>query len=229
MKQIVTKGIILRRINYGEADRIVTFLTPDHGKVVLRAKGVRRVKSKLAGGIELFSVSSITFIEGKQGSAMGTLVSTRLDTYFGIIITDISRTMVGYEVLKQLHAATEDDPEAAYFTLLERSFAGLNDSTVAPKIVDYWFAAQLLAIGGSTPNMQTDTAGQPLRAGQQYQFDYTHMAFTADPYGPFSTDHIKLLRLSMASYPPQVVAHVTGVGELLPACSTLVATIPAHV
>lgn len=65
---IVTSGIVLNRINFGEADRILTVITPDQGKLSLIAKGVRKEKSKLAGGIELFSVSNISFIPPKKRS-----------------------------------------------------------------------------------------------------------------------------------------------------------------
>src|SRR2546430_6710542 len=99
MKQLVTPAIILARIDYGEADRIITMLTPGHGKLRLLAKGVRRVRSKLAGGIELFSVSTITFIQGR--SELGTLVSTRLQQYYSHIVQDLDRTMAGYELIKQ--------------------------------------------------------------------------------------------------------------------------------
>ena len=46
------RAIVLRRTNYGEADRILQLLTPK-GKRSVMAKGVRRERSKLAGGIEL--------------------------------------------------------------------------------------------------------------------------------------------------------------------------------
>src|ERR1700676_1640031 len=49
INQIITTGIVLRRINYMEADRIITILTPDYGKLTLFAKGVRKANSKLAG------------------------------------------------------------------------------------------------------------------------------------------------------------------------------------
>ena len=71
-----TIAIVLKRIDYGEADRIVTVLTPDAGKLSLMAKGARRVKSKLAGGIELLSTSEINYIAGK--GSLDTLVSSRL-------------------------------------------------------------------------------------------------------------------------------------------------------
>ena len=48
-----TQAIVLRRTNFGEADRILTLLTP-LGQRGAMARGVRREKSKLAGGIELF-------------------------------------------------------------------------------------------------------------------------------------------------------------------------------
>ena len=54
-KDLRTKAIVLRRTDYGEADRILQLLTPS-GKRSVIARGVRKEKSKLAGGIELFSV-----------------------------------------------------------------------------------------------------------------------------------------------------------------------------
>src|SRR5688572_21914665 len=104
MNQTVTEAIVLSRTDYGEADRILTLLTPDHGKLRLIAKGVRRVKSKLAGGIELFSITSITYIKGRGD--IGTLVSTRLAKYYDQIVKDLDRTMLGYDLIKQLNRVT---------------------------------------------------------------------------------------------------------------------------
>ena len=41
MKQLVSQAVVLSRTDYGEADRILTLLTPDQGKLRLLAKGVR--------------------------------------------------------------------------------------------------------------------------------------------------------------------------------------------
>ena len=118
MNQQRTTAIVLTRVDYGEADRIVTVLTPDAGKLSLIAKGVRRVKSKLAGGIELFSTSEITYIPGR--GSVSTLVSSRLVRHYGRIVQDIDRTMLGYELMKLLHKVTEDEPERDYYELLEQ-------------------------------------------------------------------------------------------------------------
>ena len=47
-------AIILRRADFGEADRMVTIFTPDRGKLKLLAKGARKTNSRKAGHIELF-------------------------------------------------------------------------------------------------------------------------------------------------------------------------------
>lgn len=223
MKTIVTKAIILGRTDYGEADRILTLLTPDHGKLRLLAKGVRRVKSKMAGGIELFSVSEISFIKGR--GEIGTLVSTRLITYYDRIVGDLDRTMLGYDLIKKLNKATEDQPEPEYFELLEQAFAALNDREVARQVITFWFAAQLLRLNGHTPNLQTDDLGNRLAADQRYSFNIEHMAFSPDSSeqgGVYGADHIKLLRLAFDGQLPKVIQHIKNIGDLLPVSDQLV-------
>jgi DNA repair protein RecO (recombination protein O) len=213
MNQLNTTAIILKRTDFGEADRILTLLTPDHGKLRLMAKGVRRVKSKLAGGIELFSVSHVTFIQGRGD--IGTLISTRLQQHFGNIVKDIDRVQLGYELIKRLDKATEDRAEGEYFTLLEQAFAALDAGTIPRDLIQLWFDAQLLQLGGHAPNLQTDTKGSRLEADQQYNFDIEAMTFTAHPSGRFVPADIKFLRLIFSPNQPAVLAKVAGLADLL--------------
>ncbi|HPG37338.1 MAG TPA: DNA repair protein RecO, partial [Candidatus Saccharibacteria bacterium] len=138
MKQQVTDAIVLRRVNYGEADRIVTLLTPSDGKLALVARGVRRPKSKLAGGIELLSISSVTYAGGRSGG-LGTLVSARLEQHFGNIVKDLARVQLGYELLQTTDKITEDQPEPEYFTLLATGLAALNMPEVPVDLIKVWF------------------------------------------------------------------------------------------
>jgi DNA repair protein RecO (recombination protein O) len=142
MNTIVTQGIVLRRTNYGEADRIVQFLTPDHGKISVVVKGVRKLKSKMAGGVELFSISDLTFMRGR--GELGTLISAHLKTNFGNIVKDITRVQLGYDLIKLLSATVEDDAEAEYFHLLETAFAALNDLSLSSDLIRIWFSARML-------------------------------------------------------------------------------------
>jgi DNA repair protein RecO (recombination protein O) len=212
MNQIVTTGIVLGRIEYGEADRIITVLTPDQGKLRLMAKGVRKIKSKLAGGIELFSVSQITFIRGKGD--IGTLVSTRLSKHYGNIVLHIDRVQLGYELIKQLDKATEDEPEAGYFELLVDAFEALNDSAINAELIRTWFAAQLLRQGGLTPNLASDNQGHKLSAEQRYDFGMDEGLFVPRNDGNFGVNEIKFLRIIFGHSSPAALAQISHGDEL---------------
>ena len=213
MKQIVTQGIVLSRTDYQEADRILTVLTPDRGKLSIIAKGVRRPKSKLAGGIELFAVNELTYIDGR--SNIKTLASARMAEHFGKIVTDINRTMLGYELLKRIHRITEDVVEPEYFHILRMALASLNDSSCSGEKTELWFIMQVLIVTGHAPNLRTDTVGEPLVVGGHYNYDYDANLFVPHDAGKFGADHIKLLRLAYASDSPQILRQVTGADETL--------------
>jgi DNA repair protein RecO len=222
MKQILTTGIILSRTDFGEADRIITVLTPDHGKLRLMARGVRKIKSKLAGGIELFSTSDITYIEGK--GEIGTLVSTRLIKHYGTIINDIDRVQLGYELIKQLNKATEDNPEAEYYELLEQGFAALDDASISLELIRTWFQARLLAQAGHTPNLQTDTNDRALNAETAYNLDTEAMTFAPHGSGKYAASQIKALRLLFSAQSPAKLAKVQGIDEQLAVVAPLIRT-----
>src|SRR5215831_19514976 len=61
-----TAAVVLKRMDLGEADRIVTFFSRDQGKVRAVAKGVRRVTSRSAGHIEPFTVTDVLFAVGRE-------------------------------------------------------------------------------------------------------------------------------------------------------------------
>lgn len=222
MKQNVTVGIVLKRINFGEADRIITVITPDYGKLRLMAKGVRRVKSKLAGGIELFSVSSITYIPGKRD--ISTLVSTRLDSHYGEIAKDINRTMLGYELLKLIDKTTEDECEGAFFELTKEVLEGLNDNSIPLSLVEGWFYVRLLELLGHSPNLHQDSAGKSLVAGKDYEFDFDSMAFFERASGAITTKHIKFLRL-LVNCSLEQIKRVEDMDQISKDCVKLLRTI----
>ncbi len=213
MNQIVTHGIILARTDYGEADRIITMLTPDYGKLRLMAKGVRRLKSKLAGGIELFSTSEITYLPGR--GEIGTLVSTRLQRHYAHIVTDVNRTMLGYELIKHLNKSTEDQCEPEYYDLLEQTFDALDDAAIDAELIRLWFDAQLLRLGGHTPNLQTEADGTKLQADGEYEFSFDDSAFFSRPGATFHAADIKFLRLVFSGNTPQTLQKVGGLTGLL--------------
>lgn len=210
MNRVNTQAIVLSRTDYGEADRILTFLTPDQGKVSAIAKGVRKQKSKLAGGIELFSVSEISYIIGRRD--ISTLISSRLIKHYGNIVKDLDRTNAAYEATKTINKATEDNPEQAYFDLLTTALESLDDSSIDLGIIQSWFPAQLLRLGGHTPNLRTQHGGQKLEAGQTYNFNFDNMSFESGE--TVGADQIKFLRLLFSENQPKTLQKISRAGEL---------------
>lgn len=217
-----TQGIVLTRTDFNEADRILTFLTPDHGKLKVMAKGVRKAKAKLAGSIELFSVSDITVLPGR--SEIDTLISARLIKHFANIVKDLNRTEAGYQFLKLTDKSTEAQLEPAYFQLLESGLAGLADIKTTPQLVSMWFKLQLLQLLGHAPNLYTDQSGTKLEAAKSYRFLSDKMQFLpADTArGQYHSNHVKFLRLALKTQKPETLVVVNDAEQLAETLSPLV-------
>lgn len=209
MKQQTSPAIILRRTNYGEADRIVTFLTPV-GKVKAMVKGVRRSKSKLAGGVELFSESTITFMQTRGDLAR--IVSTRLNTHWDGIVGDLNKMMFGYEAMKKIDNKIEDEADKEYYDLLKNTLEGLSDSGIPLTAMQVWFYTRLLTLEG----MQIDTSktvnGQKFSVDKSYNFSIDSMGFIEASAGRYKPDDIKLLKF-MSSHLPTTLKQVKNISE----------------
>lgn len=212
MNRYSTKAIILRRIDYGEADRVVTFLTPDRGKIAVMAKGVRREKSKLAGGIELFSETDVTIIEG-QGD-LGILASARLVEFYRNIITEYSRVTSAYQVIKFINDLTEDGAGSEFYEVLNTALRTLNNLEVSVELSEAWYKLNLLKLMGLEPDLKLDSARRKLDVSSLYTFDLREGTLTKDPKGKISADHIKTWRL-LITQRPEAVAKVQGISEVV--------------
>ena len=220
--RFITRGIILSRTDFAEADRILTFLTPDHGKVKAIAKGVRKSKSKLAGGIELFSVSHISILVGR--GEINTLMSTRLEKHFGNIVKEVEHTKTGYELMRLINKVTAELPEAAYFKLLKNGLDALNDLKIDYQLTELWFKMQLLKLTGHAPNLRTDAAGKQLLARGAHNFSFDKMCFMADKRGRYKSPHIKFLRLSFGNNSPKALSRIEDLEKIIKTCQPLVQT-----
>ncbi len=198
----------MSRRNYRETDRIITVITPDYGKISLVARGTRVLKSKLAGGIELFTVDDINFVRGKGDLA--TLVSSRLKTNYPEIIKSIDRVRLGYELLSSVEKLTESGAESEYFDLLHAALEGLNDLNIDNVLIRLWFNARMIAISGHAPNLVSNSNGKPLTASGRFIFNSDAMSFESNAGGRFGIDHIKYLRIVFASGKPNVLARING-------------------
>ncbi len=203
---------MLSRVNYGEADRIMQLITPDHGKISVIAKGVRRERSKLAGGIELLAVCDVTVHQGK--GELGIVTSARLDTFFSYILQDYDRLQFAYYILKDISKASELLSETAFYELAHEALLSLNDKNIPLEITDTWYRLQMAILLGVGINLSTDDNGMKLVEDVRYRFDVEDMAFVYDERGSYTSEHIKLLRV-MSAQNPHVIAQINSAKQLL--------------
>lgn len=213
-----TDGIILRRVNFGEADRILTILTRDQGVISAVARGVRKEKSRLSGGIELFAICDLSLAKSPRNSGdLWTITGAKLNTFFIHIIDNYDKLQFGYDAIKLVARAADDVAGSDYFDLLANAFAALDSAKISRAITETWFYLQLASLGGHELNLATDENGMKLVEDARYDYDgfSRNWRFRAD--GRFDAKSIKLLRV-MSSNPPAVVAKIANISALLDDC-----------
>lgn len=106
MRSYKTEGIILKRRNFGEADRILTVFTLQRGKISVLAKGVRRITSRRAGNVELLN-RSILYLH--QGKGMPILTeATTLETY-PKLKEDLTLSTYAYHIIELVNKLTAEN------------------------------------------------------------------------------------------------------------------------
>lgn len=106
MSTYKTKGIIIKRTDLGEADKILTFYTFNLGKKKAVAKGVRKVTSRLAGHLELFLLVDLILAKGKN---LDTVISAQTIQSFKGIRQNLEKTSQAYFICELLDKLTPDE------------------------------------------------------------------------------------------------------------------------
>ena len=118
MRGFKTEGIILKRKNFGEADRILTVFTLLKGKISIIAKGVRRVTSRRSGNVELLNRVSMYLYQAK---GMPVLTEAESLQNFEKLKQDLTLSAVAFHIIElvdKLLAENQED-RILYFNLSE--------------------------------------------------------------------------------------------------------------
>lgn len=209
-KDIKTVGYVMRRTNYGEADRILDIITP-LGKIAAIARGARREKSKLAGGIEMFTLTDYCFHKGQGELAIVT--SAKMKNHFSNIMKSYDRIELGGAILKKVAKIAEGSDNEEYFNIVHQALMGLNDG-VDVSLVETYVLVNLASAMGEELNLQRDSNGEKLAPQRKYDWDEYNDCFSERDGGVFSENDIKLLRM-IASTDLAVVTRVKNINESL--------------
>jgi DNA repair protein RecO (recombination protein O) len=194
-KDLKTAGIVLRRTNYGEADRILNVITPV-GKVSVMARGVRKEKSKLAGGVEMLTLSDYVMHFGK--SELGVVTSAKMVRHYGNLLKDYERMELIGAMMKQINRAAEGSDNGEFFEILKQCLEGL-DGGLTMRPVEAWFVLNLGRAMGEQMNLYRDISGEKLSADEHYMWDVAEEALRVHENGDFGANEIKLMRLMLTA------------------------------
>lgn len=164
-----TDAIVLRRADFGEADRLLTVFTPDKGKVRLLAKGVRKTTSRKAGHIELFMLTDVLVAHGRTWDIIS---QAEIVEPFRGLREDLDKTSHAYYLAELVDRFTEEhDPNQPLFELLALTLARLShaDSTF---LALRYFEVHLLSLTGFQPQLYFCVAGDEAIEPVENYFHY---------------------------------------------------------
>lgn len=144
---------MLRTQKLGEADRIITLLTRQHGRVRAVAKGVRRTTSKFGSRLEPFGHVDLQLYAGRELDIV-TQVET-MHAYGESIVDDYARYTAGTAMLEAAErlAAEEREPALQLYLLLAGAVRALAEQAHAPSLVLDAFLLRSLAVAGYAPSL----------------------------------------------------------------------------
>jgi DNA repair protein RecO (recombination protein O) len=118
-----TQGIVLDKINRGEADQLFTVLTEDFGLLEVFGKAIRKISSKLRAGMEIFYLSEIEFIEGRAYKTLTDAISQKKYFASPAALGNLVLAWRIADLIKKLTPSQQED--RVIFLFLKRSFEEL--------------------------------------------------------------------------------------------------------
>ena len=149
--QIITTGLVLRATKTGEADRVLSVLTPERGIISAMAKGALRLKSKLFSATGLFCYAEFTLFEGKT---MYVVDDAQVkEVFWGIreSVEGMALAMYFAELASTLSPAGQE--AAGQLKLLLNSLYFLSENKRGPRFIKAVYELRSLTLAGFMPNL----------------------------------------------------------------------------
>lgn len=149
MRSYATAALVIRRINYGETDKILTLYSRDRGRFSAIAKGARKPISRLSGATELLTLSKFGLATGKS---LEVISQAEVSESFPSLHAELPRLAHALYLAELVDHSVEDhEPNPLLFDLL---IAGLYllQRVTPPELAARWFEVQLISDLGYAPD-----------------------------------------------------------------------------
>jgi DNA repair protein RecO (recombination protein O) len=146
----VTDAIVLSRFDYGEADRIMTLFTPEHGKFKAIAKGVRRTTSRLGGSLEPLAELRVALARGRT---FDVVTQVEVSHAWLRLRDSLESTATAWYLAELADRSIEERHETeGLYALLKHAYE-LLDAGMAPHRVARWYEMRLADEMGVRPEV----------------------------------------------------------------------------
>lgn len=148
-----TCGFVIKKKDNGEADRVFTIFSQDFGKIKVIGKAIRKIASKLKGGIDIFCLSEIEFIQGK---AYKTLTDAIVLKKFKSIGENLIRLKVFHKISESFDLLRTEEKDEELWNLLNETLKKLEKDSLLTEeylLIYYYFLWNLFFILGYKPEL----------------------------------------------------------------------------
>lgn len=146
-----TEAIILRRLDFGEADRLLVILTPEFGKRRVLARGVRKIRSRKAGHLERFMRTSLLLARGRELDVVSQAEVIHAHPH---LREDLARSAMAHYAAELAEAfAPEGEEGRDLYRLLAETLDRLDREEDPNKALRY-YEIHLLEVAGFRPQVE---------------------------------------------------------------------------
>lgn len=178
-----TEAVLLRSVDYRDADRILTFFTRDRGRLSAIARGARRSRRRFGGSLEPFCVVRLSFSLGRGDLA--TLKEATVVRAFPGVLRSLRGMREGGAALDLVRRITrEEDVEPRLFDAVVELFEVLGDPERDPEPTRLTFGVRALSLVGMAPELEVCAlSGARCPPGQSAFFDPARGAIVRESLG----------------------------------------------
>jgi DNA repair protein RecO (recombination protein O) len=168
-----TRAIVIKSINLSESDRLITFMTENHGKVKCVAKGARKAKNQFWGSLEPMSLINLIYF-GREHQILFRLNHSDIIESFQTIRDNFDKLYTGIYFLDLIDAMIlEGHWEPRVFGLLYQALAALNQQTQLDPL-HRLFEIRLLSLSGYKPQLEHCVLCRKIPENGMIPFSYSH-------------------------------------------------------
>ena len=148
---LTTKALVLRVTDYNDKDCLLTVITPEHGKLTIKARGLRRKNSPLVAPCQLLAFGEFTLFEYRAQFTINEACAIEL---FQGLRRDLTKLSLGTYFAQAAEAmALEDNPSPELLSLVLNCLYALDQLQKPEAMVKAVFELRAASITGYTPDL----------------------------------------------------------------------------